>query len=176
MIESILFAFLLAILSQKNIIPTLTLPTMIPIYIATALYILANILLLLNPKIPIIKYTWTILFLPLISIIYFSIRYGLYIHFLVGMILCLIGIWLNQVAVKSNNCKMPIFPSISYSTICMNDNEISTSKTHQLGNSKTKHIILSDIFDFGYNVFSIGDFCIFSVFGIVMYGVICRLG
>jgi hypothetical protein len=176
MIESILFAFILAILSQKDIISTLTLPAMIPIYIATALYILANILLLLKPNIPIIKYTFIILLLPSISTIYFTIRYGLYIHFLIGMFLCLIGIWLNQIAVKSNNCKMPVFPSISYSTKCMNDNEISISETHQLGNGKTKHIVLSDIFDFGYNVFSIGDFCIFSVFGIIVYGVISKLG
>lgn len=170
MIESILLAFIIALLSQQNIIPTLTQIMMIPVYISTLLYIVMIVLELFKLPNPLKKCIWLMLVLISITTVYFIIKYSLYRGLIIGLSLFFIGLWFNQIVVKANDNKMPVFPKF------IKINDMDNSETHQLGNKDIKLKFLSDIFDFKYNIFSIGDFCIFSVYGIVMYGVISRLG
>jgi hypothetical protein len=74
--------------------------------------------------------------------------------YLISLYLILLGTGLNLIAMAYNNWKMPIFPTMTYSTgyaTTFIDNK------HILGNMYTKLIPLTDIFDSGYMCFSLGD-------------------
>lgn len=76
----------------------------------------------------------------------------------------IIGFLLNSIVMYFNSQKMPIFPSLSYATgYTQYDMIVNASKFsdfHILGDHTTKLIILSDIFDFGTSIWSIGDLLI----------------
>jgi len=82
------------------------------------------------------------------------------------------GFLLNYIVMYFNNNRMPIFPNISYSTGYTQYNMIMNasiySDFHVLGDHTTKFIFLSDIFDFGTSILSVGDiFCRLFAFIIV---------
>lgn len=71
--------------------------------------------------------------------------------------LCLfIGSQLNLVAIKANSGFMPVFPSLSYWT-GYTTSEMFMDGFHILGDITTKAIPLTDIFDTGYCIMSLGD-------------------
>ena len=93
------------------------------------------------------------------------------------MIACgslLSGFGLNYIAMYFNHGKMPIFPSVSYSTgytqYDMIVNASRFSDFHVLGDHTTKFIFLSDIFDiFGLSIWSVGDILIRAFAFIIVY-------
>jgi hypothetical protein len=170
MIELIFIAFIITWIAGINTMPILLSWSMIPIYIATIFYITVLALEIFKVKNLLKKLMLLVWILPLISIIYFTIQYQLYIRFVIGIILFIVGVVLNRIACSKNDGLMPVFPNLSYCTKVFSRESVNESGTHRLGDQDTKLIPLTDIFDLGYNVFSIGDILIFSLFGIVMYG------
>lgn len=78
--------------------------------------------------------------------------------------LVLIGSLLNSIAIKVNKGFMPVFPSNSWWTGAIQENTFEVlnkiGDMHSQGDIHTKLIPLTDIFDFGYTVYSIGDLMI----------------
>jgi hypothetical protein len=174
MIEPMINAVLIALLQGKNPLPLLSNIMMIPIYITTIVYVTMIFLKIFNVKIvnKLEKFMPIILFLPIISIIYLGVKYHPYILSVIGVVLFVVGVVLIKYVVSHNQGKMPMFPSLSYSTKMINKCLANNDNRHKLGDENTKFIPLCDIFDFGYNIFSLGDFCLFSIFGLIIYGCI----
>jgi hypothetical protein len=175
MIEAILVAFIIAIVNNINVIPVLTKIFMIPIYMASVLYIVIIVLEQLNISKHSKYFTFSILGLIVIPTMYCIFVYHLYFYILIGFICSVVGMLLNQIVVRANGNKMPMFLSLSKLTGSIDLEELKVSQTHQLGDKNTKLKFLTDIIDLGYNVFSIGDVMIFSIFGIVMYGILINI-
>lgn len=94
----------------------------------------------------------------------------------IGGLCTIIGSKLNQVAMFYNGNKMPIFVSNSWSTGYIKPNVFEKllryGDFHVFGSSNTKFIPLTDIFDMGYMVLSIGDvFVRLFVFLIIYYSI-----
>jgi len=99
-----------------------------------------------------------------------------YKQFIIACMSLLLGWGLNAIVMYFNNSKMPIFPSVSWSTGYTQYNMICHASKfgdfHVLGDHTTKLIFLADIFDLGTSVWSIGDiFCRLFAFIIVYYSV-----
>lgn len=103
-------------------------------------------------------------------------RYGQYKQFIIATCSLLSGFILNNIVMYFNDNKMPIFPSISFSTGYTNyDMIINTSEYgdfHILGSHNTNLIFLTDFLDFGVSIWSVGDFLIrVFVFIIIYYSI-----
>ncbi|MGN0028014.1 MAG: DUF5317 family protein, partial [Clostridium sp.] len=71
---------------------------------------------------------------------------------------------------------MPVFPSLSYLTGYAKVDSFSKVKDiHILGNSSTKLKFLTDIFDIGYSVLSLGDIFIRCFVFIIIYNTIKKI-
>lgn len=103
-------------------------------------------------------------------------RYKQYKQYLIAICTLLGGFSLNYIVMYFNNNKMPIFPTISFSTgYSQPDMIINASKYgdyHVFGSHATNLIFLSDIFDMGTSIWSIGDVLIrISAFIIIYYSI-----
>jgi len=85
-------------------------------------------------------------------------------EFILSCCSLLSGSILNNIVMHFNNNRMPIFPSLSYATGYTQYNMIINASRygdfHMLGNYTTKLIFLSDVFDVGGSIWSIGDILI----------------
>lgn len=175
MIEVIIFAIIIASIQGKNVLGLLLFPESILLLIGVVLYITMILLELFDKPNIIKKYIQVLMIVISLPIVILVFRFKLFLSFVIGLVLFIIGCKLNYITVNQNYGKMPIFPSLSFSTKFVTKENITSNNTHQLGNEYTKYILFSDIFDFGYNIFSLGDFCIFSIYGIIIYQSICRI-
>lgn len=73
----------------------------------------------------------------------------------IGTTFITLGTILNLIAIKANN-GMPVFPNLTYFTGYATIESLNDG-LHMLGNMNTKLIPLTDIWDIGYSVMSIGD-------------------
>lgn len=112
----------------------------------------------------ILKTLYLCSYLPLIFM------YRQYVSAVVGSIFVIIGGILNDIAISVNNGYMPVFPSLSYLTGYMKyDAFDKINDIHILGDSSTKLKFLTDIFDVGYSIFSLGDIFIRVFVFIIIY-------
>lgn len=106
-------------------------------------------------------------YLPLIFI------YRQYVSAIIGSIFVVIGGLLNDIAISANNGYMPVFPSLSYLTGYIKSDSFSKIEDiHRLGDSSTKLRFLTDIFDVGYSVLSLGDIFIRGFVFIIIYSTV----
>ncbi|MEF9950993.1 MAG: DUF5317 family protein [Clostridium sp.] len=92
------------------------------------------------------------------SYIFVIFKYDLYIKAIIGAFFVTLGGILNDIAIKANDGFMPVFPYLSYLTGYVAPEDFGTvDNLHILGSSNTNLIFLTDIFDLGYCVLSIGD-------------------
>jgi len=103
-------------------------------------------------------------------------RHEKYKEYIIACCSLLCGFTLNKIVMHFNNNLMPIFPSVSYSTgytqydMIMNASKFS--EFYVLGGHTTRLIFLSDVFDFGTSILSIGDIlCRLFAFIIVYHSV-----
>lgn len=109
------------------------------------------------------------LFLPII-------RFRLYIPSFIGSMLIFVGTALNGIVIAANSGKMPVYASLSKLTGYYSELPIgSTDTLHCIGDEHTQFKLLSDIFDTGYSILSIGDLFIHSFTGIIVYYAIVQL-
>ncbi|WP_300382280.1 DUF5317 family protein [Clostridium sp.] len=115
----------------------------------------------------ILKTIYLCSYLPLIFV------YNKYIQAIIGSIFIMVGGFLNDIAIKANNGFMPVFPTLSYLTgYGKIDSFDKVNDIHILGNSSTNLKFLTDIFDIGYSVLSIGDIFIRGYVFIIIYSVV----
>ena len=157
MVETILLTFFLAKLKGYKIRPIFKSWTIYPVLTFVLIYIILEIMLF-NGNYRFIKYSSTFHYLYFLSFLILVIKYKLNISAIVGSIFIFMGTALNNIVIKANNDKMPVFPSLSYWTgYAKPDSFMKINDIHILGSSATKLKFLTDIFDVGYSTMSIGD-------------------
>lgn len=175
MIEVILVALLVAKIKGYNLKPFFKSWAMYPIFIYEVIYVFLQSTIFFGDY-SFVKYASIIksgyLYLYLIPIII----YKKYYNAIIGSVLMLIGSNLNNIAIKLNNGKMPVFPTLSYWTGYVKGNSfIKANDIHVLGNSQTKIKFLTDVIDIGYSILSIGDIFIRCFAFLIIFSIIKEL-
>lgn len=115
----------------------------------------------------IFKTVYLLSYLPLIF------TYRQYLSAIIGSLFVVIGGILNDIAISANNGYMPVFPSLSFFTGYIKVDSFSkVQDIHILGDSSTKVKFLTDIFDIGYSVLSLGDILIRGFVFIIIYNTV----
>lgn len=106
----------------------------------------------------------------LCTTLFIVFRFELYKYAIIGSICVVVGGWCNDLAIAANGGKMPAFPTLSYITGYVKENSFGVAdQLHILGSDATKLKFLTDIFDVGYSIMSIGDILIRALPFIVVY-------
>ena len=104
-------------------------------------------------------------------------KYNLYKAGFISVALIALGGLLNNIVIKANGDRMPVFPSFSYTTGYIKPDTFKNLNDglHVLGSPATRLAFLGDHIDLGYSIFSIGDVFIFSFVFLITLGVIKQL-
>lgn len=172
MIEVILITFLIAKIKGYKLKPLFKSWPIYPILAYELIYIFLQATIFLG-NYSFVKYASIIksfyLYLFLIPII----KYKKYYSAIIGCVFIFIGSNLNNIAIKANNGKMPVFPTLSYWTGYVKEDSFTRiNDIHILGGSGTKFKFLTDVVDIGYSILSIGDIFIRLFVFIVIFNVI----
>ena len=169
MIETILLAFLTAKIKKYDIKLIFRDWAIYPVLFFAVLYIFLQSMVFYGDY-SLVKYAQIFTKFYLLSFFVLIIRYKQYIAGIIGAALIFIGTWLNNIVITANGGKMPIFPTLSYITGYIKQGNVNNiDNIHILGNEMTKFAFLSDIFDVGYNILSMGDLLINSFAFILIY-------
>ena len=104
------------------------------------------------------------------AIFFLIYRFKIYKQGFIGMGLMFAGMGLNKLVMYFNDWKMPVFPTLSLKTGYIDIDKLNTiDGWHVVGDSTTKLKFLSDIFDTGYCVMSLGDILVRAFLFIVLY-------
>lgn len=175
MIETILIALLIAKIKGYRLKPLLRCWTIYPILCLEIMYIVLQIMVFAGDY-RFIKYASLLKTLYLCSYLIPIIKFKEFYSAIIGSVFIFIGSTLNNIAINANGGKMPVFPTLSYWTGYVKYNSfIKINDIHTLGNSSTKFKFLTDIFDIGYSVLSIGDVFIRGFVFIVIFNLIKKL-
>jgi hypothetical protein len=114
--------------------------------------------------------------ISMLSFIVPVIVYKRYRSAIVGAVSVFLGSAVNRLAMSANGGKMPVFATLSKITGYMSKdvlvNVSSYDSIHVLGSSQTKLKFLTDIFDTGFSVLSLGDILIKAYAIVITYSVI----
>lgn len=106
----------------------------------------------------------------LCSTLFIIFRYDLFTYAIIGACFVVIGGWCNDLVIAANGGYMPVYPTLSYLTGYANNEAFGVAdQLHILGNQTTQLKGLTDIFDIGYSVLSMGDILIRLLPGIILY-------
>lgn len=168
MIETIIIALVFAKSKGLKIKYIFRNWTIYPIILMEIIYIFVQINIF-NANYSVIKYVEILKIIYFCSYIPLILKYNQYLSAIIGSFFMIIGGFLNDIAIRANGGKMPVFPTLSYFTgYIKSDSFIRVNDIHILGDCTTKFKFLTDIFDLGYSVLSIGDMFIrFYVFIII---------
>jgi len=175
MIETILIALLICKIKGYKISPLFKSYTIYPVIFFEIIYLFvqANIFL---ENYEVIKYVGLLKSLYLCSYLPMIFKYNLYIKSIIGSVFVILGGKLNDIAIKANDGFMPVFPKLSYITgYATVESFNKVEDIHILGSEITKLKYLTDIFDIGYSILSIGDIFIRLFVFIIIYGSIKTL-
>lgn len=157
MIEIIILALLAARLKGHKLKPLFT---DWPIYLVlsfTAIYLVFQAGVF-SGNYSLVQYADIFKILYLSSFIAMIIKYGLYKQAIIGSTFVILGGVLNDIAIRANNGKMPVFPTLSYWTGYVSPEVFSrVEDIHSLGNADVHLKFLTDIIDIGYSILSVGD-------------------
>ena len=160
MIETILLALIFAKIKGYKIKPLFKSWAIYPVLSFALMYVILEVMLF-RGNYSLIKYSNKFHFVYILLFLTLIIKYKLNISAIIGSMFIVIGSVLNNIAMAANNGKMPVFPTLSYWTgYTKADSFVRIKDIHILGNTSTKLKILTDIFDIGYSIMSIGDICI----------------
>ncbi|MEG1002340.1 DUF5317 family protein [Clostridium sp.] len=168
MLETVIIALLFCKIKGYKIAPLFkNYAIYIPLFIEV-LYIIIQINIF-KGNYAVIQYAKTLKIVYILSYLPLIYKYKQYVSAIIGSISMFIGGLLNDIAIKANGGCMPVFPKLSYLTGYANlDSFSKVNDIHILGDGNVKLKFLTDIFDLGYSVLSIGDIFIrFYVFIII---------
>lgn len=140
-----------------------------PIVLCEATYWVIQVSLF-NGDYTVLNYTSLFKTVYLCSTLFIVFRYELYKYALVGAASVLLGGWCNDLAIAANGGKMPAFPHLSYLTGYVTPEAFGVAdQLHILGSDLTRMKWLTDIFDIGYSILSLGDIFIRILPFVVVY-------
>ncbi|GAA0069658.1 DUF5317 family protein [Clostridium sardiniense] len=172
MLETILVALIVCKLKGYKIKPLFKSWTVYPVIFIEIITIIMQVNLFMG-NYTFIKYGEILKILYICSYLPMVFKYSQYISAIIGSVSVMIGGLLNDIAIKTNGGMMPVFPNLSYITGYVKPDSFDrVNDIHVLGNADTNFKFLTDIFDLGYSILSIGDIFIrFYVF-IIIFNVI----
>lgn len=169
MLETIFIALIIAKIKKYKLKLFFKNWTVYPLFVLSVVYIIME-LQVFKGIYSSIKYTNIFKLLFFLSLFIIIIEYKLYVSTAIGSVFILLGSLLNHIAIKANNGKMPVFATLSKFTGYIKPESFSKiNDIHVLGNSAVKYKFLTDIFDVGYNIMSIGDILIRCFVFLVIY-------
>ncbi|MHC1747898.1 MAG: DUF5317 family protein [Cellulosilyticaceae bacterium] len=172
MIETILCAAILAKFKGYKIKPLLTTKAIYPIIVVEAFYWLMQINLFAGDY-RVLKYVGMFKTVYLCAYLGLVFRCELYSQAIIGSGCILLGGICNDIAIAANHGKMPVFPTLSYITGYIKPDSMARAQDiHILGSAGTQMKGLTDIFDLGYSILSIGDVLIRAFVFLILYGAI----
>lgn len=172
MIEAILIAMFAAKKRRYKLKPLFLSWTIYPILLFTIILVAFNAQIFLG-NFYFLKYSKILERTYLLTFLILIIKHRLYNSAIIGSICIFIGTLLNKIAISANGGKMPGFPTLSYITGYIKpDSFIKVNDIHVLGNASTNLKFLTDIFDIGYSILSIGDVFIRAFIFIIIYNTI----
>jgi Family of unknown function (DUF5317) len=172
MLETIVIALIFCKIKGYRIKGIFKSWTIYPVLILEAVYLFTQINIFMGNYF-VIKYVNILKTLYLCSYLPLIFVYEKYITAIIGSAFVILGGFLNDVAIKANNGYMPVFPTLTYITGYGNPDAFDiVNDIHILGNESTKLKFLTDIFDIGYSVLSLGDIFIRVYVFIIIYNVI----
>ncbi|MBY0754313.1 DUF5317 domain-containing protein [Clostridium sardiniense] len=172
MLETILVALIVCKIKGYKIKPLFKSWTVYPVIFMEIITIAMQVNLFMG-NYTFIKYGEILKILYICSYLPMVFKYSQYISAIIGSVSVMIGGLLNDIAIKANGGMMPAFPNLSYITGYVKpDSFARVNDIHILGSADTNLKFLTDIFDLGYSILSIGDIFIrFYVF-IIIFNVI----
>lgn len=169
MVETIILAMIVAKIKGYKLKPMLKSWTLYPSLILTLIYVFIQITIFCGYY-GFVKYSGLLEKVYLLTFLFPIFRYKLYTNAVIGSISIFIGTALNKLAIAVNGGKMPVFPTLSYLTgYTKPDSFQKVRDIHILGSDSTKLKFLTDYFDIGYSVLSIGDIFIRFFAFIIIY-------
>ncbi|AJA48878.1 hypothetical protein CPAST_c28110 [Clostridium pasteurianum DSM 525 = ATCC 6013] len=175
MIEAVLIAMVIAKLRRYKLKPLFTSWHIYPVLFMIIIYIFLNIGVFWG-NYSFIKFSGILESIYIGTFFVLVIKYKQYISAIIGSICIVIGTMLNKVAISANGGKMPVFPTLSYTTgYITNESFARANDIHILGNEAAKLKILTDIIDLGYSILSIGDIFIRIFTFLIIYNCIKSL-
>lgn len=172
MLETIIIAFIACKVKGYKIKGIFKNWAIYPVLILEVVYLFCQINIFMGNYF-VIKYVGTLKTTYLCSYLPLIFVYNKYIQAIIGSIFIAFGGFLNDIAIKANNGFMPVFPKLSYLTGYGKIEAFDkVNDIHILGESSTKLKFLTDIFDVGYSVLSIGDIFMRVYVFIIIYSVV----
>ncbi|MDP4089802.1 MAG: DUF5317 family protein [Bacillota bacterium] len=175
MIETILLSMLAAKLKRYKLSPLFK---AWPIYFIISFEVIYIVLQveLFKGNYSVLKYTGNMEKPFLCLFLILALKYRQYISAIIGSGCILTGGFLNDIVISANNGKMPVFPTLSYLTGYA-DTWVSGNlkDIHTLGTASTDLKFLSDIFDLGYCIMSVGDIFIRLFVFIITFSIIKQI-
>lgn len=175
MIETILISFIICKIKGYKIKLLFKNWTIYPIFFMELIYLVVQINIFME-NYSVINYVSVLKTFYLCSYIPLIFKYRQYVSAIIGSVFVMVGGKLNDIAIAANNGYMPVFPSLSYLTgYAKNDAFSKVNDIHILGDANTKLKFLTDIFDIGYSVLSIGDIFIRFFIVIIIFNSVKQL-
>lgn len=175
MLETIIISLIFCKIKKLKIKPLFKHWSIYPVVVMELLYLIvqANIF---SENYNLIKFVGLFKPIYLCSYLPLIFTYRQYVSAIIGSIFVVIGGLLNDIAISANNGYMPVFPSLSYLTGYIKSDSFSKIEDiHILGDSSTKLKFLTDIFDVGYSVLSLGDIFIRGFVFIIIYSTVKKI-
>jgi hypothetical protein len=178
MVETILLAFLVAKLRKYRLTPLFKEWTIYPVFAFALIYVYLDYTIFKGDY-SLVRYStlFRILYYGMFSIL--ILKHKQYRAGFIAFVLIMSGGILNNIVMKANGGKMPVFPSLSYITGYIKpdsfDNMAKHDSIHMLGSSSTRLAFLSDKIDLGYTIMSAGDVLMHLMAFVIIFGVIKHL-
>lgn len=175
MIESIIISLIFCKIKKFKIKPLFKSWAIYPVLFMELIYLIVQANIFMENYV-VIKYSGILKSIYLCSYLPSIFVYKQYISAIIGSGFVILGGLLNDIAIAANNGYMPVFPSLSYITgYAKIDAFDKVNDIHILGSASTKLKLLTDIFDIGYSVLSLGDIFIRGFVFIIIYNVVKSL-
>lgn len=169
MLETIILALIIAKIKGYKIKEIFSFWQLYVILSLEFLYLIMQISFFMH-NYALLKYVGILETIYLSSYILLIIEFKLYKDALYGSLCIFIGSLLNKIAIGVNGGKMPVFPRLTLITGYMPKESLNTiDNLHILGDHSTNLLFLTDIFDIGYSILSIGDIFIRAFVFIIIY-------
>ncbi|PYG84228.1 hypothetical protein LY28_03752 [Ruminiclostridium sufflavum DSM 19573] len=157
MIETVILAIIFAKIKDTEIKKILRHWEFYPVFACAIIYIFLQIDIFAG-NYTVLPYSSIYKTVYSAAIFFLIYRFRIYKQGGIGIGLMFAGLVLNKLVMYFNNWKMPVFPTLSLKTGYIDIDKLNTiDGWHVVGDSSTRLKFLSDIFDTGYCVMSLGD-------------------
>lgn len=178
MIEAMLLAFLAGKIKKYRLTPLFREWPIYLVFGSILIYLFMNFFIS-QGNTALLKYATTFKAVFVLIFAIMIVKYSLYKTGFLSVFLVVLGGLMNNLVIKANGGRMPVFPSFSYITGYMKpeifNNLEKIDSLHIQGSPETRLAFLADWIDLGYTIMSIGDIFFMSFVFLTIYGTIKHL-